>query len=104
MKKKILKVLLFAIEAIPIPISVVSWIGTLIIIAGGIGTVNWSNFSNAIGAIIMIMFFVFVGIYPITYIVSLLKVKDKNEFSIWIFLPIIHILAVIIFVIFLTKK
>ncbi len=104
MTNKVLKVLLFVIEAIPVPLSVFSWIGTLITIAGGVGTVNWQSFGDALGAIVMMLFFVFVGIYPLTYIVSLLKSKDKTGFSFWFILPLIHILAAVIFVLCLPNK
>ena len=108
MMKKVLKVLLFTIEAIPIPLSVLSWIGTVITIAGGIGTVNWLNFSEALGAIVMMLFFVFVGMYPLTYIASLiaslLKAKDEPGFSFWCFLPVIHILVAMIFVLCLPSR
>ena len=94
--------LLFVLQAIPIPFSIFSWIGTLITVAGGVDSVNWTNAFEAIGAYVMIGCFIFVGLYPLTYFIALRKTLSEKKLCGWSFLPAGHILVVVLMVLMLA--
>lgn len=83
-------ILLFILLALPIPFSLISWIGTLMSVVN-IGMTNWSEFSEFIqGAVALITMFL-AGTYLVTYFLSL-KVTLKNKrISLISLSPIFHI-------------
>lgn len=84
MKNKALVIALFIVLAIPIPISLMTIIGTIISIA------NIGMAENLSGAIIPIITMVLAGTYIIPYIISLLLTIIKKKIHVYSFLPIIH--------------
>ena len=92
MKKRILSIAMFILFALPIPLSLASWIGTLMSVSA-IGTVNWSNPDEWIQLFIALTAMLLAGSYLITYIFSLSKTfKNKNiNITLVSFLPLLHI-------------
>jgi len=103
MKNKLFGIILFLIMAVPVPIAVFSWIGTLITVAGGVGNIDWKSFKEAIEAVTMISFFIFIGMYPLTYVLSLIKTYGRKQICWFSFLPLLHILVIAIFWVFLPE-
>ena len=89
MKNKAWAIILFLVQAIPLPFSLVSWIGTLISV-GGIGTIDYTNIFEIVGAMLMLAYFVFVGIYPLTYIIAAVNTKKAGGLCFWSFAPVLH--------------
>ena len=88
---KIVMYVLLILMAIPVPFSVISWIGTLISI-GGLSMVNWTNFQSAFNAIIGLLVMIFAGSYVVTYCISLTYTLAIGKLS-WItIIPIGHLI------------
>lgn len=89
-------IILFIFFALPIPLSLISWIGTLISVAN-IGMINWSVFSQFIQGLVSVITMLLAGTYLVTYIISLsVTLKNKN-ISLISFLPLLHIVLFSIF-------
>ena len=100
MKNKAWAIILFLVQAIPLPFSLVSWIGTLISV-GGIGTIYHTNIFEIVGAMLMLAYFVFVGSYPLTYIIAAVNTKKAGRLCFWSFAPMLHVtIAGLVFVFF----
>ncbi|MCL1820584.1 MAG: hypothetical protein FWG36_08030 [Oscillospiraceae bacterium] len=84
--------ILFILFALPIPISLISWIGTLISVAN-IGAMKGSVLIRGIALITMLL----AGTYTGTYIFSLVKTLKKKEISMVSLLPLLHIALFLIF-------
>ena len=94
--------LLFVLQAIPIPFSIFSWIGTLMAMGTGMADIDKTNIFEVVGAYIMIGCFIFVGLYPITYLIALGKTLSEKKLCKWSFLPAGHILVVVLMVLMLA--
>ena len=90
--------LLFLLQAIPIPFSIFSWIGTLMAMGTGMADIDKTNIFEVVGAYIMIGCFIFVGLYPLTYFIALRKTLSEKKLCGWSFLPAGHILVVLLMV------
>jgi hypothetical protein len=88
---KIFIIILFIFLALPIPFSLLSWLGTLLSIAN-ISMVDWSEFSQCIQGIIALITMLLAGTYLITYAISLEAIISTKKVSIISFLPILHII------------
>lgn len=89
-------IILFIIFALPTPLSLISWIGTLIAIAN-IGMTNWSEFSQCIQALIALITMLLAGTYLVTYIISLNATLKNKKISLFSFLPMLHVTLFSIF-------
>lgn len=89
----ILITILFILFALPIPLSLMSWIGTIISIAN-IGMSDWGK--EGVSMIIAIATMVMAGTYLITYIVSTIITVKKKALSFFSLLPLIHIFLFVI--------
>ena len=85
---------LYILYALPIPLSLVSWIGTLMAVAN-IGATDWSTLSAWTHGSVAIVAMLAAGAYPVTYFVSLLAAM-KNRSSAKRYWPLWHILAAIV--------
>ena len=92
MKKytKPLSVILYALTALPIPLSLATWIGTIMAFAS-IGMSPITSIADIAGAVFMLAFFVFAGLYPLTYAYSLYLTVKRRCIGVYSFLPILHI-------------
>lgn len=88
---------LFIFFALPIPISLVSWIGTIISVAD-IGMMNLSKVSDYIQLLVGLITMLIAGTYLGTYIISLNKTLKNKKISLISFLPMLHIILFIIFI------
>ena len=88
--------MLFVLQAIPIPFSIFSWIGTVMALAGD--GVDRTNIFEVVGYFLAVGCFIFVGLYPLTYFIALRKTLSEKKLSGWSFLPTGHILVVIMMV------
>ena len=85
MKNKSLLIILYSILALPIPFSLLSWIGTLITVA------NMGEVSSVWAKIISVSAMVAVGIYPVTYGICLGFTVKKKRLGFLGWLPLLHI-------------
>lgn len=82
--------LLFFILAIPLPLSALSWIGTLISL-GSFWSVDWSHPASAKSAVFALAAMLLAGTYPITYRIALRRTRIYDCLN-WVsFLPLLHI-------------
>lgn len=89
-------VILFIFFALPTPLSLISWIGTLISVAN-IGMTNWSEFSQCIQGLVALITMLLAGTYLVTYIISLGATLKNKKISLISFLPMLHIVLFSIF-------
>lgn len=83
-------IIMFVFFAFPIPVSLISWIGTIISVAN-IGMVEWSKLRESLQALIALVTMLLAGTYLFTYIISLGKTLKNKKIS-WVsFLPVVHI-------------
>ena len=95
-KYQIFTVFLFILLALPIPVSVVSWIGTIMAVAN-IGMTNWAKPGESLQGIVALMTMVLAGTYLFTYSFSLIKTRASKKLSLVSFLPIAHLLLTVAF-------
>ena len=91
--KKVFTMILFIIQALPIPVSLISNIGTIMAIAS-IGMFEPAPILNSIVAISTM---ILTGTYTITYINSLFHFRKTKNLSFISFLPLIHLAVTIAF-------
>lgn len=99
MKQKKYFIIMYIIYALPIPFSLITWIGTIISVAD-LGMVDWKIFSELIQSVIALVTMLLAGLYPVSYIISLIKTRNSKKFSLFSFLPIIHIILFVVFFFF----
>ena len=88
--RKMLLIAVFVLFALPIPLSMVTWIGTIISVAD-IGMTDTSTFSEWIQTIVALITMLLAGTYLITYIVALVLSWKKQKLTVLSFLPLMHI-------------
>ena len=88
-ESKALIVLLIVVFALPIPLSLLSWIGTLISIAN-IGMTY--RIHGALYTYLFIAAMLLAGTYLITYVIFLLITLKKKSISLISLLPLAHII------------
>ncbi|MBR3968939.1 MAG: hypothetical protein IKJ93_05055 [Clostridia bacterium] len=93
MKNKVLVTILYIIQAVPIPFSLISILGSIISLAN-IGTAEPTS-----KIIISFLAMFLSATYTITYFVSLVFTKTKNKIGFYSFLPFIHLFIAIVLVI-----
>lgn len=94
--KKTLCVLYYTIMALPIPLSMITWIGTLISVAN-IGATGGEGVIAIIHKIVALLSMLLAGTYLIPYIFSLARMLKIRKVTFSMFLPIIHIVITCIF-------
>jgi hypothetical protein len=92
MKYKLPVILLFAIFALPLPLSLMSWIGTVISISaafepGGPILVKWAAVTTMLLA----------GTYAVSYMYSLKRTLKVNKIIHISLLPLLHMVAFVLF-------
>ena len=81
--------------ALPIPISLITILGSIISIANIGVMIEQSSFVAAVATIFMIL----AGTYSLTYIFSAVKTFSKKRISLISFLPIVHIIFTVVFMV-----
>lgn len=81
------------IQALPVPISLITVLGSIISLAN-IGMLSDQSFLLAIAAVLSMFL---AGTYSITYFASTLNTFRKKKLSIVSFLPVFHILLTLVF-------
>ena len=92
--KKISAIILFVIQALPIPVSLISNIGTIMAIAG---LLEHGDSAPILISIVAIATMILSGTYTITYITSFIVYHDTKKLSFVSFLPLIHLAVTIMF-------
>ncbi len=80
-KYKFLKIFIYIISAIPLPISVVSWLATLMALAS-IGQTKLPDLPILLNIILTISalgFMLLLGLYPVAYVLSLTKSIEATK-------------------------
>ncbi len=85
-KSKISNIVLLILFALPIPLSIASWIGTIMSVAA-IDMANWSNIGDWLQDVAALITMLLAGTYPISYAYSF---KRRVHSRMW-FYPISHI-------------
>lgn len=93
MKNKVSVVILYIIQAIPIPFSLISILGSIISLA------NIGMAESTANAIIPLLAMFLSATYTITFFVSLIFTITKKKIGFYSFLPFIHLFVTIAFVI-----
>lgn len=91
MKNKALIIILFAFQALPIPISLISILGSIISIA------NIGMAENYFDVVIPIVTMFLAATYTIPYVISLLLTIKNKKIHIYSFIPIMHLVLTILF-------
>jgi len=89
--------LLFFSFAIPIPLSLASWIGTVMSLAGGgrvVGTAPYALLLGIIAGAAMVM----AGTYVVSYIIAIAATIKNKRISIISLLPALHIIVTVILI------
>ena len=95
--KKALCVLYYILMALPIPISMITWIGTLISVAN-IGATGGEGLIGTIHELVALLSMLLAGTYLIPYVFSLIRMCKIKKVTFSMFLPVIHILVTCIFI------
>lgn len=93
MKNKVLIWTITITQALPVPISLITILGSLISLAN-IGMLSEQSILLAIVAVSSMLLS---GTYSITYIISTINTFRKKKLSIISFLPIVHIIITLVF-------
>ena len=93
MKNKALIWTVTVIQALPVPFSLITILGSIISLAN-IGMLSDQSFLLAFTAVFSMLL---AGTYSITYIVSIINTFHKKKISIISFLPIVHIIVTLMF-------
>ena len=94
--KKTFCVLYYILMALPIPVSMITWIGTLISVAN-IGATGTEGIFGTIHEIVAVLSMILAGTYAISYGCSLYRIKKVKKITCAFFLPVLHILITIVF-------
>ena len=92
--KKISAIILFVVQALPIPISLFSIFATLMSIAG---LLEHGDPAPILLSIVALLTMILAGTYTITYITSFIVYHDTKKLSFVSFLPLIHLTVTIMF-------
>jgi len=95
--KKTMCVLYYILMALPIPISMITWIGTLISVAN-IGATGGEGLIGTIHELVALLSMLLAGTYLIPYVFSLIRMCKIKKVTFSMFLPVIHILVTCIFI------
>ena len=93
MKNKALIWTVTVIQALPVPISLITILGSIISLAN-IGMLSEQSFLLAFAAVFSMLL---AGTYSITYIASTINTFHKKKLSLISFLPIVHIIITLVF-------
>ena len=94
-KSKTAIIIIFILYALPIPLSLASWIGTIMALAA-IGLEDWASVSAWVQAIAAGIAMLAAGTYLISYIISLIKTLKNKKLSKVSLLPLLHIIITIL--------
>ncbi len=93
MKNKFWVIVLYVLQAIPIPFSLISILGSIISLAN-IGMVESTTL-----AIVSFLAMFLADTYTITYVVSFVVTVIKKKVKFYSFLPVIHLIVAVLFMI-----
>ena len=95
MKNKVMIWVVMILQALPIPISLITILGSIISLANISVMIEQSLFVAIVAAISMIL----AATYSLTYLFSAIKTFANKRISFVSFLPIIHIVVTVVFMI-----
>ena len=95
MKNKVMMWVVIILLALPIPISLITILGSIISLANLGVMIEQSSFVAVVATIFMIL----AGTYSLTYIFSAVKTFSKKRISLISFLPIVHIIVTVVFMV-----
>ena len=95
MKNKVMMWVVMILLALPIPISLITILGSIISLANIGVMIEQSSFVAVVATIFMIL----AGTYSLTYIFSAAKTFSKKRISLISFLPIVHIIVTVVFMV-----
>ncbi len=95
MKNKVLMWVVMILQTLPIPISLITILGSIISLANIGVMVEQSLFVAVVAAIFMIL----AGTYSLTYLFSAIRTFANKRISFVSFLPIVHIAVTAVFMV-----
>lgn len=88
---KILIIITFILQALPIPISLISIIGSLISLA------NIGMAESTLSAVFAVITMLLAGTYAISYVAALITTIIRRKIHVYSFLPVIHLALTALF-------
>ena len=95
MRNKTMMWVVMILQALPIPISLITILGSIISLANIGVMIEQSSFVAVVATIFMIL----AGTYSLTYIFSAVKTLSKKRISLSSFLPIVHMIVTVVFMV-----
>ena len=95
MKNKVMMWVIMILQALPVPISLITILGSVISIAN-IGVMIEQSLLVTVVAVI---FMILAGTYSLTYLFSAVMTFSKKRISFISFLPIVHIIITVVFMV-----
>ena len=95
MRNKTMMWVVMILQALPIPISLITILGSIISLANIGVMVEQSLFVAVVATIFMIL----AGTYSLTYLFSAIKTFTNKRISFVSFLPIVHIAVTVVFMV-----
>ena len=95
MKNKVMMWGIMVLQALPVPLSLITILGSVISIANIGVMIEQSSFVVVVATIFMIL----AGTYSLTYLFSAIKTFSKKRISLISFLPIVHIVVTVVFMV-----
>ena len=95
MKNKVMIWVVMILQELPIPISLITILGSIISLANISVMIEQSLFVAIVAAISMIL----AGTYSLTYLFSAIKTFNNKRISFVSFLPIVHIAVTVVFMV-----
>ena len=83
------------LQALPIPISLITILGSVISLAN----ISVITEQSLFVAVVAVIFMILAGTYSLTYLFSAVKTFSKKRISFISFLPIVHIIITVVFMV-----
>ena len=95
MKNKLIMWVVMILQALPIPISLITILGSVISLAN----ISVITEQSLFVAVVAVIFMILAGTYSLTYLFSAVKTFSKKRISFISFLPIVHIIITVVFMV-----
>ena len=95
MKNKVMMWVIMVLQALPVPLSLITILGSVISIANIGVMIEQSLFVTVVAVIFMIL----AGTYSLTYLFSVVMTFSKKRISFISFFPIVHIIITVVFMV-----
>ena len=95
--KKLLISVYYVVMSLPIPVSVLSWLGTLIS-AANIGMTGGDGILGIIHRVVALLAMLLAGTYLLSYLKSVMTMRKTKKITFFTFLPVLHLVTACAFI------